>query len=133
MHVRGRDLGPAPLVCDLVEETHHGWKAHGYPDRPRSLGALLGRTVARCPDREAVVTPSERVTWREFDARVRRLAAGLQGRRAVMEHQGVAKSEDPVGGLGMAGRAAAAGEASGSVGGPSGSEERRSLPPSSIK
>ncbi len=84
MHARGIDLWPAHLVGDLVEEVHHGRRVRCYPsDRPRSLTELLERAAARFPDREAVVTSPERVSWRELRDRVRRLAAGLHARHRI--------------------------------------------------
>ncbi|MFC7157122.1 class I adenylate-forming enzyme family protein [Halomarina halobia] len=56
-----------------------GHDVYGYVDRPDSLDAMLRRAVATAPDREAFVYPDRgvRVTYREFDERVDRLAAGL--------------------------------------------------------
>lgn len=44
-----------------------------------TVGAMLARIAAAWPDSEALVVPPQDVrwTWREFDARVTRLAAGL--------------------------------------------------------
>jgi long-chain acyl-CoA synthetase len=71
------------MAGDLVEETHHGWRVHCYPGRPPSVPALLDRAVQRFPDREAVVTPSDRLSWTDFRAEVGRLAAGLHRRHGV--------------------------------------------------
>lgn len=48
------------------------------PDRPANLDAMLRQTVARSPDKEALVFyKGERVTYRELDARVDAVAANL--------------------------------------------------------
>ncbi|HEV8439034.1 MAG TPA: class I adenylate-forming enzyme family protein [Methylomirabilota bacterium] len=83
MHVRGTDCWPASLVQDLVEATHQGRRVRDYPCQPPSVTALLDRAAERCPERDAVVTPSERVTWTEFRAETRRLAAGLYRRHGI--------------------------------------------------
>jgi non-ribosomal peptide synthetase component E (peptide arylation enzyme) len=77
MHARGVDLWPATLCADLVEGTHYGWRLRCDPDRLRNLTDVLDRPADRFPDREAVVTPSERVTWQEFRVLARPLTAGL--------------------------------------------------------
>jgi long-chain acyl-CoA synthetase len=84
VHVRGRALWPASLTADLREEVHFGRRVWCYPpDRPRTLGALLDRAAARVPEREAVVDPDRRLTWRGLRAEARRLATGLHRRHAV--------------------------------------------------
>lgn len=83
MHVRGRDLWPAALTADLVTETHYGRPLLCYPDRPRTLGDLLDRAAARFPDRDAVVAPDRRVSWRELRAEARRAATALHERHGV--------------------------------------------------
>ncbi len=60
----------------------HASYAHGVSDTPllgETIGANLERTAARVPDAEAVVSVHQgvRLTWREFDAAVDRLAVGL--------------------------------------------------------
>src|SRR5512143_1373124 len=46
---------------------------------PRTVCAGFQRTVAGAPDAVALRTPGDQVvlTWREYDERVRRIAAGL--------------------------------------------------------
>jgi long-chain acyl-CoA synthetase len=91
VHALGTDCWPASLTGDLVEESHHGWPVRCYPPgRPRTLNDLLDRAADRFPDREAVVTPEGRLTWREFRARVARLAAGLHARHSVKPGERVA-------------------------------------------
>jgi acyl-CoA synthetase (AMP-forming)/AMP-acid ligase II len=45
-----------------------------------NMGDALTRTAARLPDKEAIVDGERRVTYREFDESVNRLARGLQAR-----------------------------------------------------
>jgi long-chain acyl-CoA synthetase len=91
VHARGIDCWPAALTGDLVEEPHHGGTVRCYPaGRPRTLNDLLDRAARRFPDREAVVTPEGRLTWRELRAQVLRLAAGLHARHAVKPGERVA-------------------------------------------
>ena len=47
------------------------------PPRSRTLADLLDEMAARYPDREAVVWQNDRLTYREYRERVRRLAKGL--------------------------------------------------------
>lgn len=51
-----------------------------YLDRPRSLGDLLDDAVARNPHGEALVCGESRLTWKELDQKVARLASGLRSR-----------------------------------------------------
>jgi long-chain acyl-CoA synthetase len=77
------DRWPAELTRDLVEETHFGRRLRCYGNRPHTLTELLDRAVERFPDREAVVDGGERLTWRELQARARRLAASLTRRHGI--------------------------------------------------
>lgn len=47
------------------------------PTYPPLLGDLLAQTAARLPDKEALVFGEQRITWREFDEHVTRLAAAF--------------------------------------------------------
>jgi len=49
------------------------------PPRSRTLGDLLDEMAARYPDGEAVVFAGDRLTYREYRGRARRLARGLHG------------------------------------------------------
>ena len=60
--------------------------AHPLALRRQTLSDLLHRTAARLPHKPAIVCGELRWTWREFDAVVSRLAAGLHA-------QGVFKGE----------------------------------------
>ncbi len=83
MRLRGVDLWPRDLRRDLREETHFGRPVRCYRDRPRTLVELLDRAARRFPDRDAVVDPAERLTWRELRERAWRLAASLARRHGI--------------------------------------------------
>src|SRR5688500_15764018 len=89
MRVRGSDLWPAALTSDLVTEHHYGRALRCYPGRPRTLGDVLDRAAERVPEREAVVAPDRRLSWRELPAEGHRLAGGLHARHGI-------KPADPV-------------------------------------
>jgi len=60
-----------------------GTGSAGAPSRRAvNLAELLSQTARRLPDADAIVTASQRLTWRELDARVGALADEL-GRRGV--------------------------------------------------
>ena len=77
MRARGVEAWPPELVAGIRAERHLGRDVLCYADRPADLTAILARAVERAPDREAVVDAADRLTWRELQGRVRRLAAGL--------------------------------------------------------
>jgi long-chain acyl-CoA synthetase len=83
MRVRGSDLWPTALTRDLVGETHYGRTLRCYPGRPRTLGDVLDRAAARVPERDAIVAPDRRLTWRELRTEVDRLASALHARHGV--------------------------------------------------
>ena len=77
MRARGLDAWPGELTAGIRTEVRLGRDVLCYADRPAGLPALLARAVERAPDREAVVDPHERLTWRDLRERARRLATGL--------------------------------------------------------
>lgn len=83
MRVRGSDLWPAALTRDLTVETHYGRPLRCYPRRPRTLGEVLDRAADRVPERDAIVAPDRRLTWRELRAEVDRMASALHARHGV--------------------------------------------------
>jgi long-chain acyl-CoA synthetase len=83
MRARGSDLWPAALTRDLVIETHYGRPVRCYPGRPRTLGDVLDRAADRVPERDAIVAPDRRLTWRELRAEVDRMASALHARYGV--------------------------------------------------
>ena len=66
----------------IREETHYAddRKMRCFFPRPSGFHALLEEAVSRNPDGEAVVCGDERLTYRELDAEVGRVAAGLAAR-----------------------------------------------------
>ena len=58
-------------------ELHWGRLMRCYVERPPTLDAMFQAAVAADADAEAVVDGSTRLTYRELDRRVDRLAAGL--------------------------------------------------------
>ena len=77
MRARGVEAWPPELLAGIRAERHLGRDVLCYADRPADLTAILARAVERAPDREAVVDGTDRLTWRELQGRVRKLAAGL--------------------------------------------------------
>lgn len=69
------DIEQSPI--ERVERD--GYSVYGYTNRPESLNDLLCDAVTSHPDRDAFRYPMEdkTVTYREFDKRVDRIAAGL--------------------------------------------------------
>ena len=65
-------MPPEPIPSHVQGDTSH-------PLLHETVAALLARIAAAWPEREALVVPCQGVrwTWREFDDRVTRLAAGL--------------------------------------------------------
>lgn len=63
---------------EIVEEEWPDFKGRIYKDRPRSLVEMLENTVKKHPDRVGFISGNTRITFREFDQSVDRIAAGLQ-------------------------------------------------------
>ena len=61
-------------------EYHWGRVMRCYAERPPTVDAMFRQTVARASDAEAVVDGGIRIDYRELDARVDRVAAGLAAR-----------------------------------------------------
>jgi len=77
LRARGLDAWPPALTAGIRRERRLGRDVLCYADRPAGLTVLLAGAVERAPDRAAVVDTAGRLTWRELQHRVRRLAAGL--------------------------------------------------------
>ncbi|QIT56954.1 acyl--CoA ligase [Aquisalimonas sp. 2447] len=68
-----RDAFPA-----MRRETHYGDRVvRCFADRPTDLNCLLPEALARAADSEALIHDELRLTYRELDARVAQVAAGL--------------------------------------------------------
>lgn len=62
-------------------ETHYGDRVvRCFADRPASIDAMFRATVARHGDKVAVVLGEERITYRDFDAKVEAVARNLVAR-----------------------------------------------------
>ncbi len=62
----------------LTEEEWPDFKGKIFRDRPKSVAELLENTVRSFPDRVGFIAGDRRLTYREFDAIVNRIAAGLE-------------------------------------------------------
>lgn len=66
---------------ELRRELHYGDRVvRCFAQRPHCIDQLLGAALERDPDRIALVTPNERVTYRELERRVASAAASLADR-----------------------------------------------------
>ena len=61
----------------MREETHFGRSMRCFEHRPANLNALFAHTLARYPEREALVCDGERITYSELEGIAARVAAGL--------------------------------------------------------
>src|SRR5262245_19568729 len=77
MRARGLEAWPAELTRGIRGERRLGRDVLCYADRPTGLTGLFRHAVERAPNREAIVDPSQRLTWRELHDRVGRLGTGL--------------------------------------------------------
>jgi long-chain acyl-CoA synthetase len=69
------------LACksgwEIVEEERADFKGEVFKDRPRNVVELLHNTVAKHPDKIGFIAEDRRLTFKEFDGIVDRIAAGL--------------------------------------------------------
>jgi long-chain acyl-CoA synthetase len=63
---------------EIVEEDLPDFKGRIFKDRPKNVVELLEYTVKKFPDREGFISADSRMTYREFDRIVNRIAAGLE-------------------------------------------------------
>jgi long-chain acyl-CoA synthetase len=70
MIVRERHFGDRDVLC--------------FADRPANVSVLLENTIASHPDREAIVTPARRVTYRELGELVKFVARGFRDEGIVV-------------------------------------------------
>ena len=72
---------PSPRDWSLRHELHYGSRiVRCFASRPAHVDAMFRETVARHPDSDALVLDRSRVTYRELDAIVDRVAANLIAR-----------------------------------------------------
>jgi long-chain acyl-CoA synthetase len=63
---------------EIVEEEWPGFKGEIFKNRPKSVVELLENTVKKYPDKVGFIAGDLRLTFREFDRIVNRIAAGLE-------------------------------------------------------
>ena len=63
---------------EIVEEEGPDFKGEIFKNRPKSVVELLENTVKRYPDKVGLIAGDLRLTFREFDRIVNRIAAGLE-------------------------------------------------------
>lgn len=63
---------------EVVEEEWPDFKGKIFKDRPRNVVEMLEATVSEYPDKIGFICGERRLTYREFDALVNRIAAGLE-------------------------------------------------------
>lgn len=61
---------------ELTGEEWPDFKGTIFRDRPKSIAELLENTVRKYPDRIGFIAGDRRLTYREFDGIVNRVAAG---------------------------------------------------------
>ena len=62
---------------EICEEEGPGFKLRMYRNRPKNIVELLENTVRKFPDVTGFICNEEKMTFKEFDQRVNRIAAGL--------------------------------------------------------
>jgi len=62
---------------EIVREEWPDFKGEIFKDRPRNVVELLENTVGKYPDKVGFITEDRRLTFKEFDGTVNRIAAGL--------------------------------------------------------
>jgi long-chain acyl-CoA synthetase len=63
---------------EIVEEEWPDFKGKIFKNRPKNVVELLEDTVKKYPDREGFICDNWRLTFKEFDGIVNRIAAGLE-------------------------------------------------------
>ncbi|MGE2713078.1 non-ribosomal peptide synthase/polyketide synthase [Mycolicibacterium litorale] len=82
----GTAVGAVPMVApDRADTLERRWSSSARPVEPVTIAELLARQADRRPDDIALVSGADRLTYREFDERVSRLARYLRNRGAAPE------------------------------------------------
>ena len=63
---------------EIVEEEGPDFKGPIFKNRPKNVVELLEDTVKKYPDKVGFISENQRLTYREFDGLVNRIAAGLE-------------------------------------------------------
>ncbi len=77
MYVDGTKLWPKEITDKITKQIVHGRENYVYKDRPNDLNELFRNTVAKYPDKVALIFEDREVTYRELDRLVNNLAAAL--------------------------------------------------------
>jgi non-ribosomal peptide synthetase component E (peptide arylation enzyme) len=62
---------------EIVREESPDFKGEIFKERPRNVVELLENTVGKYPDKVGFISEDRRLTFKEFDRAVDRIAAGL--------------------------------------------------------
>ncbi len=63
---------------EIVEEERPDFKGEIFKDRPKHVVQMLENTVRKYPDKVGFIAGDWRLTFKEFDGIVNRIAAGLE-------------------------------------------------------
>jgi long-chain acyl-CoA synthetase len=63
---------------EIVEEEWPDFKGRIFKDRPKHVGEMLENTARKYPDKVGFIDGERRLTFKEFDRAVNRIAAGLE-------------------------------------------------------
>ncbi len=78
MYADGTKVGwPKEISDKLVKQMVHGRENYVFKDRPKSLDDLFRRTVAKYPDKVALIFEDQTLTYREWDQLVNNIASAL--------------------------------------------------------
>jgi long-chain acyl-CoA synthetase len=68
---------PKEIIDKITKQMVHGVENYVYKDRPKTLDELLKNTVARYPDKVALIFEDQSITYRELDRLVNNMACAL--------------------------------------------------------
>lgn len=78
MYADGTKVGwPKEITDKLTKQMVHGRENYVFKDRPKSLDELFRRTVAKYPDKVALIFEDQTLTYREWDKLVNKIASAL--------------------------------------------------------
>ena len=78
MYVDGTKVGwPKEITDKITRQIVHGRENYVFKDRPNDLNELFRNTVAKYPDKVALIFEDREITYRELDRLVNNLASAL--------------------------------------------------------
>jgi len=78
MYVDGTKVGwPKTITDRITRQVVHGRENYVFKNRPKNLDELLRNTVAKYPDKVALIFEDRELTYREFDHLVNNMASAL--------------------------------------------------------